>query len=359
MKIPILDLNSQYSGIKSEISEAIQRVLDSGWFVLGKEGEAFEKEFAEYNGSKYAIGVNSGTDALHLSLKALDVGSEDEVITVPNTAIPTISAISLTHANPVFVDIHPESYNMDPNKLEGAITDKTKAIIPVHLFGQSVDLEKILEIADKHNIPVIEDCAQAHGAEYKGKKVGNFGKLGCFSFYPSKNLGAFGDGGLITTNDPDLQKKLISLRNYGQKDRYLHAEEGTNSRLDEMQAAILRVKLKHLDDWNNKRRELAQLYNEELEGVITPKEMEDNKHVHHLYVIRSQDRDELMSHLKHNGVGTQIHYPIPAHQQEAYNHLGGSFPISEQYAKEILSLPLYPELTRENVLTIVNLINNF
>ena len=362
MKIPMLDLSAQYKEIKPEIDGAVQRVLDSGWFVLGKECEAFEQEFAKYNGSKYAIGVGSGTEALHLALRALNIRKGDEVITVSNTAIPTISAISLTGATPVFVDIDPESYTLDPKKLEQAITARTKAILPVHLFGQSADMDPILEIANKHHIPVIEDCAQSQGATYKNKKTGNFGIIGCFSFYPSKNLGAYGDAGLITTNDEKIKEKLLMLRNYGQKDRYIHAEKGTNSRLDEIQAAILRVKLKHLDKYNERRRSLANIYKKELKNIITPKEMGYANHVYHLYVIRTQNRDQLMHYLREHGVGTQIHYPIPAHMQEAYQNLEikeGSFPISESYSKEIVSLPLFPELSEEQVLHITKLINEF
>jgi dTDP-4-amino-4,6-dideoxygalactose transaminase len=362
MNIPLLDLKAQHEEIKEEINEAVQRVLNSGWFVLGKECEAFEQEFAEYNGSKHAIGVGSGTEALHLALLALNVGKGDEVITVPNTAIPTISAISLTGATPVFVDIDPESYTMDPRNLEERITARTKAIIPIHLFGQAADMDSILEIASKHHIPVIEDCAQAHGATYRGKKTGNFGVMGCFSFYPSKNLGAYGDAGLITTSDEKLKEKLLMLRNYGQKGRYIHAEKGTNSRLDEIQATILRVKLKHLDRWNERRRELANIYTRELRNVVTPKEMDYANHVYHLYVIRTPNRDQLMHYLKEHGVGTQIHYPIPAHMQEAYQDLEikeGTLPISESHSKQIVSLPLYPELKDEMVLTITKLINEF
>lgn len=361
MEIPQLRLDLQYKSIKKEIDSTIQKVLKSGWFILGKELESFEKEFAKFNDSKYSVGVNSGTDALHLSLRALNVKQGDEVITVPNTAIPTISAISLTGAKPVFVDIHKESYNLNPNKLERAITKRTKAIIPVHLYGQSADMDPILKIAKKHNIPIIEDCAQSHGAIYKGKKTGNFGIAGCFSFYPSKNLGAYGDAGLITTNNRGMYEKLVLLRNYGQKDRYFHTEKGTNSRLDEMQAAVLRVKLKHLNKWNEKRRKIAKIYTEGLKNILTPKEMNYSKHVYHLYVIRTKHRERLIDHLKKNKVGTQIHYPIPAHLQKAYYGLNikrGAFPVAEKCAKEILSLPLYPELKETEVRSIIKLINN-
>ncbi|MBT7238012.1 DegT/DnrJ/EryC1/StrS family aminotransferase [Candidatus Woesearchaeota archaeon] len=362
MEIPIFDLTSQYKSIEKEIDTAVKRVLKSGWFVLGKEGEAFEQEFAEYNGSKYAIGVNSGTDALHLALRALDITTGDEVITVPNTAIPTINAISLANATPVFVDIDPLSYNLNPKKLKNSITKNTKAIMPVHLYGQPANLDEIIEIAEEHGIPVIEDCAQAHGATYKGKKVGTFGTMGCFSFYPSKNLGAYGDAGIITTNNETLRDKLLSLRNYGQTSRYIHEETGTNSRLDEMQAAILRVKLKHLDKWTKKRRELAEVYTSNLNKVTIPQELKDRNHVYHLYVIRSDNRDMLREHLARNGVGTQIHYPMPAHLQGAYKNLGmkeGSFPITEKSAKQILSLPLYPELEKNKIRKVIELINKF
>ena len=362
MEIPIFDLTSQYKSIEKEIDTAVKRVLKSGWFVLGKEGEAFEQEFAEYNGSKYAIGVNSGTDALHLALRALDITTGDEVITVPNTAIPTINAISLANATPVFVDIDPLSYNLNPKKLKNSITKNTKAIMPVHLYGQPANLDEIIEIAEEHGIPVIEDCAQAHGATYKGKKVGTFGTMGCFSFYPSKNLGAYGDAGIITTNNETLRDKLLSLRNYGQTSRYIHEETGTNSRLDEMQAAILRVKIKHLDKWTKKRRELAEVYTSNLNKVTIPQELKDRNHVYHLYVIRSDNRDMLREHLARNGVGTQIHYPMPAHLQGAYKNLGmkeGSFPITEKSAKQILSLPLYPELEKNKIRKVIELINKF
>lgn len=360
--IPIVDLKRQYYQIKDEIDNAIRRVLESGWFILGKELQEFEKEFADYNDSKYALGVGSGTEALHLSILALGIKPEDEIITVPNTAMPTISAISLAYAKPVFVDINQYSYNLDPKKLENKITKKTKAIIPVHLFGQSADMDQIREISKKHSIPIIEDCAQSHGALYKGKKTGNFGEFGCFSFYPSKNLGAYGDGGLITTNNRELYEKILMLRNYGQKDRYIHKEKGTNSRLDEIQAAILRVKLKHLDEWNLKRRKLAQIYDKELKEVITPKEMDYAKHIYHLYVIRSEKRESLMNYLKEKGIGTQIHYPIPAHLQEAYKELRinkGTLPISEKYSQQILSLPMFPELNEEEVSAVINSINKF
>ncbi len=362
MEIPIFDLNAQYKSIKDDIDSAVARVLDSGWFVLGKEGKAFEQEFAEYNGSEYAIGVNSGTDALHLALRALDIGPGDEVITVPNTAIPTINAISLANANPVFVDIDPLSYNLDPKKLKESINPKTKAIMPVHLYGQPATLDEIISISEEHGIPIIEDCAQAHGATYKNRKVGTFGAMGCFSFYPSKNLGAYGDGGLITTDNKNLRDKLISLRNYGQTSRYVHEETGTNSRLDEIQAAILRAKLTHLDEWTSKRRELAETYSRSLTNVEVPQELKDRNHVYHLYVIITDNRDELREHLTENGVGTQIHYPIPAHLQQAYQDLNkgeGSFPISEIFSNQILSLPLYPELEKEKVQKVIELVNDF
>ena len=362
MKIPYLDLKEQSLSIKKEIEEAINRVIfNNSNFILGEELEKFEKEFAGYCNISYARGVGNGTAALYLSLLAIDIKPGDEVITVPNTAVPTVSAISSTHAVPVFVDIDPETYTIDPNKIEEKITQKTKAIIPVHLYGHPADMDPILEVAKKYNIEVIEDCAQAHGTLYKGKKVGSFGDLGCFSFYPSKNLGAFGDAGMITTNNPGLAEKVRLLRNYGCNDqeKYMHEIKGFNSRLDEIQAAILRVKLKHLDTWNEKRRKLAKFYNENLKNVITPIEKSYAKHVYHLYVIRTKKRDELQKYLKENGIGTLIHYPIPIHKQKAYSEIKDNFPISEKYANEILSLPMYPELKEEQVLEVSKKINSF
>jgi len=364
MAIPFGDLKLQYQTLKVELDEAIRSVLENGWFVLGKNVAAFEEEFGSYCGATFAVGVGNGTDALQLALMACDIGPGDEVITVPNSATFTALAISGTGAKPVFVDIHPDTYNMDPEKLEQAIGPHTKAIMPVHLYGQPADMDAILAIARKHSLLVIEDAAQAHGALYKGKRVGTLGDIGCFSFYPSKNLGAFGDGGLVTTNQPEIADRVRMLRNGGQKSRYDHQLLGINSRLDEMQAAILRVKLPYLDKWNNARRHIAALYTALLgdSQVEPPLEMPSAQHVYHLYVIRCLDRQGLQEHLAKEGVETAIHYPTPIHLQGAYRWLGlnrGAFPVAERYADEILSLPVYPELTDTKVRQIANAIRNW
>jgi len=362
--IPFAELRSQYASIKDDIDEAIQRVLENGWYILGENVERFEKEFADYCGAKYAIGVGSGTEALHLALLACGVQPGDEVITVPNTAVPTASAISFANAVPVFVDIDPVSYNMDPTQIERRITPRTRAVIPVHLYGQAADMDPILEVAHRHNLKVVEDAAQAHGTEYRGKRVGALGDVGCFSFYPSKNLGAYGDGGAIVTNDEDLAQNAFLLRNYGQKTRYYHSTKGFNSRLDELQAAVLRVKLRYLDSWNEARRQRAARYDRLLanSGVTTPAEMPYGRHIYHLYVIRSPKRDDLQRFLESRGIGTIIHYPVPIHLQEAYQDLGqapGSFPIAERHAREALSLPMYPELPEESIERIAEAIHDF
>jgi dTDP-4-amino-4,6-dideoxygalactose transaminase len=362
--IPFLDLKHQYQSIKAEVDEAVTKVLESGWFILGEQVAAFEEEFSAYVGARYGVGVGSGTEALHLALWALDVGPGDEVITVPNTAVATVAAIELTGARPVLVDIHPQSYNLDPEKLEAAITPRTKVVIPVHLYGQAADMDAISEIARRRGIFVVEDAAQAHGAEYKRQRVGSLGDIGCFSFYPTKNLGAYGDGGMVVTNNEATAKRLRLLRQYGWETRYQSSIRGTNSRLDEMQAAILRVKLKHLDEWNDMRRRLAQQYHKALSGseVALPQEMPDSKHAYHLYVIKSPRRDELRTHLNARDIETQIHYPTPIHLQEAYSHLGyrkGSFPTAEAFSQEILSLPLYPELADKDLDTIATHVLEF
>ncbi len=362
--IPPSDVLRQYKLIKSEIDRAISGTLNSGWFILGEKVKRFEEEFASFAGTKYAVGVGSGTEALHIALVACGVKAGDEVVTVPNTAVPTACAITLAGAKPVFVDIDPGTYEMDPLKLEKKITKRTKAIIPVHLFGQSADMDPIMKTAKKHGIAIVEDACQAHGTLYKGKKAGSIGDTGCFSFYPSKNLGCYGDGGMVTTNDKKIYERSMMLRNYGQKTRYVHVEKGFNSRLDEIQAAILSVKLKHLNAWNKRRRELADLYNELLRDadVVTPEEASYGEHIYHLYVIRSKKRDGLMDWLKKNDVGTVIHYPIPIHLQKAYADLKlkkGSFPAAEKAANEILSLPMFPELSEEEVKKVASLIRGF
>jgi dTDP-4-amino-4,6-dideoxygalactose transaminase len=359
-KIKFLDLNKEYEKIKTEIDQAIKRVLDSGWYILGKEVEQFEQEFSEYLGTKYGIGVNSGSDALFLAVKALGIGEGDEVITVSHTFISTVDAVARNGAKPVFVDVEPDTYCIDVSKIEQVITDKTRAILPVHLYGHPANMDPIMEIAEKHDLSVIEDACQAHGAEYKSKKAGSIGAVGCFSFYPVKNLGAYGDGGIVVTSDEELAEKLRMSRNYGQPQKYYHDFVGVNSRLDEIQAAILRVKLKYLDEWNERRRKIAKLYNERLEslGVIIPAEKKYARHVYHLYVIRRKDRDKLQQYLQKKGIQTQIHYPIPVHKQKAYSESGGdtSLAITEKVCNEVLSLPIHPWLKEEEIVKICGLI---
>lgn len=362
--IPCVDLKRQYQSIHAEVEGAIAQVFSDSWFILGKQGESFEKEFAKYLGAGYAIGVGSGTEALHLALVAAGVTHGDEVITVPNSAAFTASAISFANAIPVFVDIDKEFFTMDPAGVEKAITPKTKAIVPVHLYGHPVDMDPILAIAKKHNLKVIEDACQAHGATYKGKKVGTLGDAGCFSFYPSKNLGCYGDGGLISTNNEKMAGILKLLRNGGQEKRYYHLIKGFNSRLDEIQAAVLRVKLKRLDQWNHKRLSISRVYDEKITNplIVKPRAAAFGTTVHHLYVIRTPERDKLQEHLVANGIQTLIHYPIPIHCQEAYRDLSlreGSLPVAESYAKQILSLPMFPELTSEETDAIINAVNTY
>ena len=362
--IPFFDLTKQYESIKSEIDDATARVLKSGWFILGSEVQAFEKEFAEYIGVKFASGVGSGTEAIHIALLALGIGAGDEVITVPNTAVATVAAIEMTGARAVLCDVRQDSMLMDVEKLERAITPRTRVIIPVHLFGQSCDLDPILQIArvPAAKIFVLEDCAQAHGATYRGKRVGTFGDIAAFSFYPTKNLGAYGDGGAILTNDAALAERVNLLRQYGWRERYASDIKGMNSRLDELQAAILRVKLRHLDVWNAARRERAALYTELIRTITPPREMSYGQHVYHLYVVQSSKRDALIAHLKARGIGTAIHYPQMIHRQAAYANLGygaGSLPIAEKLEREILSLPLYPELSLDDVRAVAQAVDEF
>jgi dTDP-4-amino-4,6-dideoxygalactose transaminase len=319
-KIPFFNFKREHSGIQLEISEAIERVFESGRFVLGDEGAAFETEFSSYIGAKYGIGVNSGSDALFLALKALGIDENSEVITVSHTFVSTVDSIVRCGATPVFVDVEPDTYCINTAKIEEKITQKTKAILPVHLYGHPVDLDEVLKIAKQYDLSVVEDACQAHGTEYKGKKVGSSGNAGCFSFYPVKNLGAYGDGGMVTTNDSSLAERIKLLRNYGQSRKYYHDFVGINSRLDELQAAILRVKLSRLDEWNEKRRRLAQLYKEILEqtDVVLPSERPYVKHAYHLFVIRLARRENCQRFLQKRGIQTQIHYPIPVHKQKAY-----------------------------------------
>ena len=359
MKVPLVDLRTQYRNLKEEIDPAVIGVMNRGDFILGAAVEELETNFARFCGVRYGAGVASGLDALHLSLVALGIKQGDEVITVANTFVSTVFAISRTGAKPVLVDCNSETYNMDVSRVENAITPRTKAIIPVHLYGQPVDMDPLMEVAKKHNLKVVEDACQAHGAEYKGRRTGSLGDVGCFSFYPGKNLGAYGDGGMAVTDDNEVAGKIQILRNLGSKVKYYHIEKGFNSRLDTIQAAILNVKLKHLDDWNTKRREAAAAYNallKEIPGIVTPKETEYSTHVYHLYVIRVKERDKVLAKLKELDIGAGIHYPIPVHLLDCYKDLGyaeGSFPITEVCAKEILSLPLFPEITSEQIRYVV------
>jgi len=368
MKIPILDLTAQYKSIKAEIDTAVARVIDSQHFILGPEVRAFEDEVAAYCGTKYAVGVASGTDALILSLKALGIGEGDEVITTPFTFFATAEAISMVGAKPVFVDVDPKTYCINPELIEGAITKKTKAIIPVHLFGQCADMDRILEIAKINNLKVIEDTAQAMGATYKGKQAGSMGDLGCLSFFPSKNLGGFGDGGMIVTNSKDLADKIKMLRVHGSTIRYIHSAIGMNSRLDALQAAVLRVKLKHLNKWLEARRKVADYYNKQLAGIsspsvtlVTPYTPSYNTHTHHLYVLRVKPNPEKLGKaLNGAGIEARTYYPVSLHLQECYKNLGykkGDLPESESASPETLAIPIYPELDTERLSFIVNKIN--
>lgn len=359
MKVPFLDLQAHHAPLRAEIDKAIAAVIDCGAFAGGPFVTDFEQQFAAYCGSKFAIGVGNGTDALWLALLACNIGPGDEVITVPSTFMATAEAITYSGAKPVFVDIDERTYTMDPSKIEAAITRKTKAIIPVHLFGQTADMDPILAIARDRNLLVIEDAAQAHGAEYKGRKAGTIGHIGCFSFYPGKNLGAFGEAGGVITNDPQLNERIRALRDHGQVKKYYHNLVGWNCRMDGIQGAVLQIKLKHLDRGNSLRRQHAAAYNEafrSIAAITTPLEAEWGKHVYHVYAIRVPDRDAVLASLNEAGIGCGIHYPIPVHLQEAYRDLGysqGAFRVSEQTSTEFLSLPMYPELNKEQRQTVI------
>ena len=364
MNVPFVDLKAQYAQIRDQINPAIQEVMDNTSFVGGPQLKAFEEQFATFCEVKHAIGVSSGTAALHVALVATGTGPGDEVITVPNTFIATTEAITMAGARPVFVDVDPESHNIDVCKIEEAITPKTKAILPVHLYGQPADMDPIMEIAGRRGLAVVEDACQAHGAKYKGKRVGALGHVGCFSFYPGKNLGAYGDGGMLVTNDTKIAEMVRLLANHGRAEKNKHSLEGFNYRLDGIQAAVLSVKLKHLADWTDRRRHNAQRYSELLRDVdvITPVEKEFAKHVFHLYIITSNRRDALAEHLRSCGVAVGLHYPIALHLQQAYAHLGygqGSFPVAEQCAEQVLSLPMFAELTEEQIQHVVNGIKKF
>lgn len=354
MKIPFLDLKSPYKELKRELDAAYKRVMKGGWYILGSEVEAFEREFAEYCGVKHCIGVGNGLEALHLILRACGIGLGDEVIVPANTYIATWLAVTYSGANPVPIEPDERTYNLGPERIEMAITKRTKAIMPVHLYGQPAEMDPIIGIANRHSLKVIEDAAQAHGARYKERKVGNLGDAAGFSFYPGKNLGALGDAGAVTTNDDVLAENIRSLRNYGSHKKYINDIIGYNSRLDELHAAFLRVKLKYLEQWNNRRRILADSYTVLLKEsqLILPYVPDYADPVWHLYVIRSKERDQLQKHLTEHGIGTLIHYPIPPHLQKAYARLGfkkGDFPLAERLANEVLSLPMGPHMSDEDV----------
>ena len=355
--IPYLDLPAQYRSIKAEVDAAVARVLDSAQFILGEEVGAFERDFARYCQTAECIGVNSGTSALHVALLAEGVGPGDEVITVPFTFVATASAICYTGAKPVFVDIEPDYYTIDVSKIEAAITPRTRAIMPVHLYGQPADMDPILEIAKRHGLAVIEDAAQAHGSEYHGRRCGSMADIAGFSFYPGKNLGAYGEGGAVVTARADLAKTCRTLRNWGEETRYEHRLKGFNYRMDGIQGAILRVKLRYLEQWTEQRRRVASWYAEMLDRdtVSIPNARPGCRHVYHVYAIRSRDRDRLREALTAQQIQTGVHYPIPVHLQPAHADLGyhaGDFPVAEQVAREVLSLPIFPEMTREQVATV-------
>lgn len=363
MKVPQIDLVAHHEPLLEEFKEALQRVIQSSQFILGQEEKEFEVEAARYLEVKYAVGVGSGTDALAICLRAMGVGPEDEVITSPFTFIATAEVIVALGAKPVFVDIKPDTYNIDPEKIETAITPRSKVILPVHLYGQAAQMDQILEIAKRHNLRVLEDAAQAFGSTYKAKKVGGFGDLTIFSFFPTKNLGALGDGGLITTNDDELYEKCRLIRVHGAPKKYYHTLIGQNSRLDTLQAAFLLIKLRHIDRYNQLRIQIAATYNEELKNIVnTPVVHPDSNHIYHQYTIRTPKRDKLMSFLNQAGIGTGVHYPYPLHRQPVLEYLGlpeGSFPEAEAAAREVLSLPCYPEMSSKQLSYVIAKIKEF
>lgn len=358
MTVPFMDLVTQYQDIRNEVIPVVEKVMCKGQFILGEEVDSFEKEFARYCGAKYCVGVSSGTEALHLALRALKIAPGDEVITAANTFAATAFAISYAGARPVFVDVNATDHNIDVNLIEAAITQRTRAIIPVHLYGQPADMDRVLGVARRHGVQVIEDACQAHGAEYKGLRVGSLGDVGCFSFYPGKNLGAYGDGGAIVTNSGEVAEEIRLLRNYAQRKKNVHSAVGFNSRLDTIQAALLLVKLRHLDKWNEKRRAAAREYRKLLSGsnIVIPSERPGVRHVYHLYVIQHERRDELLTHLKSQGIFCGIHYPMPLNQQGPYlsaRTVPEGVPVSAKLSKNILSLPMFPEITKEQIVRVV------
>jgi len=361
MKVPFVDLSAIHQPLHQEFKAAFERVLEQNSFIMGPEIKKFEDAFAAYLDVEHCITTNNGTTALHLVLAALGIGPGDEVITVPNTFIATAEAVSGVGATPVFVDVDPVSFTMDPALVERAITPRTKAILPVHLYGQCADLDALLQIADQHKLFLIEDACQAHGSEYQGRKAGTIGLAGCFSFYPGKNLGALGEGGAVVTNDTALAQKLRMLRDHGSLRKYEHSLPGFNFRLEGLQGALLAIKLPHLDQWNGERRKIAALYNEKLRdaNVVLPVEMPYGKHVYHLYIVQIENRDEVKQNLAERGIDTGLHYPVPLHLQEAYQQLGykkGDFPVSERLSQHILSLPMYPGLSIEAVERVVQVL---
>jgi dTDP-4-amino-4,6-dideoxygalactose transaminase len=368
MNVPFVDLKPQYQSIKADMDDAIHQVLDKGIFILGENVEKFEEEFGRYLGGGYAVSVGSGTDALSLSLLAAGIGPGHEVITVSHTFVATYISIIYTGASPVLVDIDPATFTMDAAQIEAKITPKTRALVPVHLYGQPADMDKIMAIAEKHNLLVIEDACQAHGSRFRDQVTGLRGHMGCFSFYPTKNLGAYGDGGMVVTRDETLKEQLLLLRNYGQTKKYYHERYGINSRLDEMQAAVLRVKLKHLDRWNSERRDIARMYSDRIKNplIACPVEKSDRRHVYHLYVVRTpggpRHRDKLQDYLKENGIHTQIHYPVPVHLQRCYQDKFPApltLPHTETAAAEILSLPLFNGMREDAVHYVIETLNRF
>lgn len=354
MTVPFVDLKKQYLAIKDEILDAVARVFESTQFVLGEEVAAFEEEFAAYCGTRFAVAVNTGTSALHLALLAAGVGTGDEVITVPFTFVATTAAVVYTGATPVFIDVDRSTYTMDPTRIEAAITPRTKALLPVHLYGHPADMDAILAIAKRHNLLVIEDAAQAHGAEYRGRRCGSIGEMGCFSFYPGKNLGAYGEGGMVTTNDADFARKIRMLRDWGAETKYQHVMKGFNYRMEGVQGAVLRVKLRYLESWTEARRTHAAAYSERLRecGLQLPLETPGTRHVYHVYAVLTPQRSEFIQALGARGIHTGIHYPVPVHLLPAYSDLNyrpGGFPIAERVAAEEVSLPMFPEMTEAQI----------
>lgn len=365
MKIPFLSFDAMHTPIREEILNAFEAFYDSNWYILGERLKKFEQEYAEYSTVKHAVGISNGLDALFIALKTLGIGDGDEVIVPSNTYIATVLAISYTGAKPVFVEPDINSYNIDPGKIESALTKATKAIMPVHLYGQVCEMDKIMTVARKHDLAVVEDNAQAHGSRYDGKMAGSWGDINATSFYPGKNLGALGDAGAITTNSDELAEQATILRNYGSAKKYYNDIIGYNKRLDECQAALLSVKLKYIDEWTTQRQEIASWYDQSLGGIndiILPVTVTKATHVYHQYVIRTENRDKLQEHLRENGIGTLIHYPVPPHMQKAYSFLGlkqGDFPIAEKIAATCLSLPIWPGLTQSNVQEISEVIKKY